>query len=102
MIVHAALPAWAHGEQLVYLFAAVVYTAPAAVLLFVPWHQWWVRLLVTLLLVAGAVLVWTVVMPRLDAERLSVTAEWVILLSPTVCAVAVAAMIRLVAKARAA
>jgi Na+/melibiose symporter-like transporter len=100
LILHAALPAWAHGESLIYVCGTVLYVAPAAILLFVPWHKAPVRLLVAALLVAGAVVLWHVVLPRIDVRRLSTLGEWSLMFSPTLCAYALAGFLRFADKAQ--
>jgi hypothetical protein len=51
-----AAPAQAHGTETVFFGLAMTWGVPAALLLFVPWHRWWARLIAVLVLGLAAAL----------------------------------------------
>lgn len=93
-LVIVAMPARAHGEHLPAVLGVALYVVPALALLLVPWHAGWARLLTTAVLAAGVVFLWSVVLPRIHRGPMSTLAQWSILLSPTLLALALAFLLR--------
>ena len=89
----AALPLRAHAD-LSFTCGTVVHLLPALVLLFVPWHNWRARLLCAATLVLGVVLLWQFAIPRLGHRDTSALVEWLVILSPTLIAYALAVALR--------
>jgi peptidoglycan/LPS O-acetylase OafA/YrhL len=87
-----AVPAWAHGENLEFYCGSIVHGLPALALLLVPWHGWRVRWAATAVLVAGAIVVWAVIVPRWIDTSPAPLVQWIVLLSP--CMLALAAVLR--------
>jgi hypothetical protein len=94
------MPALAHGEQLLVILGLGVYVLPGLVLLFVPWHAWWARLLVASILAAGVFILWSTVLPGIAKARMSSLVEWSILLSPSLIALILAVLLRVYATPR--
>ena len=54
-----ASPAYAHGEEvLVFPFSLLILLVLAFVSVVIPWHRWWVRLLVGVVLLASNIALW--------------------------------------------
>lgn len=98
----AAFPLWAHGEQLVVVFFGVLVVAPLVLLLLLPWRGWRIRLGAVMVFILCTLLLWLVVLPRNDMRIMSSAAEWVLLLSPTITAVAAEIVLRRFSKGSAA
>lgn len=57
-----ALPAYAHGEQVLVFPASFLFLiVPAMFVLLVPWERWWVRIITTLVIPVTNVALWPVV-----------------------------------------
>lgn len=93
-----ALPVWAHGENVIYFIGLVYYALPAALLLFVPWHDRWARVLAAATLLACAVVLWSLVLPRVEKVPMSPVGECSFMLSPLAIAVVLAVVLRIVRK----
>ena len=85
--------AFAHGENLIWFAGTVLVGIPAALFLLVPWHRWWARLLVVLVLAVGNVLVWWFFSNH-AARVSSGCLGWLILFSPLLVAVTFAISLR--------
>lgn len=96
----AALPVRAHAD-LSFTCGTIVHLLPALVLLFVPWHRWRVRVICAATLVLGVVILWQVAIPRLGHRDTSAPVEWLVILSPTLLAYALAAALRILSPPRA-
>ena len=94
----AAPPLWAHGEQLLVAFGVVLYGLPAVALLVLPWHRWWARLTSVAVLVLGTLFLWSQVPAQLQGRTMSALVQWSILLSPTIAALLVAVVLRVLVK----
>lgn len=96
-----ALPLRAHSD-LSFTCGTIVHLLPALVLLFVPWHHWRPRVLSAATLVIGVVLLWQFAIPRLGHRDTSALVEWLVILSPTLIAYALAVALRVCSPPRAA
>ena len=93
-LVVAALPVRAHGETLIYYCGAILYGIPAAILLLAPWHRLRFRLIAVAVLIAGVALFLGVFANLIDHTDMSAAVEWMVMLSPTLLAFAVAIFLR--------
>lgn len=98
----ATLPLWAHGEELAVVFFGALVLVPLVVLLFIPWRFWWVRVTAIAAFAVFTAVLWTAVLPRVESHTMSSVAEWLLLLSPAICALAVGVALRNYGKRRAA
>lgn len=96
--VAATLPLSAHGEQLVVVFGSLLGVGPLVLILLLPWRTWWVRLAAVATFVAATALLWVVIFPGLEPEKMSSIVEWLLLLSPTIAAVTVGLVLRHLSK----
>jgi len=93
-----APPAFAHGENVVVTCGVIVHGLPALALLLIPWHRLWARLLAAFVLAGSAVVLWSVVLPRIAHLSTSIFVEWAIVLSPTFISVFLAFLLRVFAE----
>jgi hypothetical protein len=93
-----AAPAWAHGEQLLVVFGLILYIFPALVLLFLPWHTWRTRFLTVSVLAVCVVVLWSTVLPGIGGVKMSLVAQWSLLLSPSLLACGLAMLLRTLVK----
>jgi hypothetical protein len=88
-----ALPAWAHGEQMLIVYFGGLLFAPAAGFLLVPWCRWWARIAATAVLFASTIVVW-IVGASINTRDVSIARELMILCVPTLLTTIFAIVLR--------
>jgi len=73
-----ALPAWAHGEQILALYFGALLFVPAAGFLLIPWCRWWARIAATTVLSGLTIVAWFVD-ARMVTRNLTAATELLIL-----------------------